>query len=238
MNKKGHFNPFDDNEVGMSPNGLQSSHWRDEYSTGSNSNSAQTQILDSKSRIKASQQRALSSILNSEEIGVATAQELIEQGEKLDRAEQRLNDIENLQKDSQKKINTLSSVFGGLKNIFSRRQSQPVQPVSTPVSREAPQSRSTLKQSCQVDSNLNQQLQTTVFDSSSNQALTDNEFNRNLSLMSDGMSRLKNLAQGLNDELRTQNSQLDRMAPRIDRVTDTITNQNRQMNNLLGIKPK
>ncbi|RTG80258.1 uncharacterized protein DC041_0000927, partial [Schistosoma bovis] len=78
------------------------------------------QISDSQSRTKASQQRALSSIYNSEQIGVAAAQELIEQGEKLNRAEQKLEEISELQKDSQKKINTLSSVFGGFKNIFSR----------------------------------------------------------------------------------------------------------------------
>lgn len=81
----------------------------------------QCQISDSQSRTKASQQRALSSIYNSEQVGVAAAQELIEQGEKLNRAEQKLEEISELQKDSQKKINTLSSVFGGFKNIFSRR---------------------------------------------------------------------------------------------------------------------
>lgn len=56
--------------------------------------------------------------------------------------------------------------------------------------------------------------------------------------MSDGMSRLKGLAQGLNEELRLQNEQLDRMAPRVDSVTDTMTRQNQQMNKLLGVKPK
>ncbi|VDP80764.1 unnamed protein product [Echinostoma caproni] len=59
-----------------------------------------------------------------------------------------------------------------------------------------------------------------------------------MNLMSDGMSRLKGLAQGLNEELRLQNEQLDRMAPRVDAVTDTMTRQNQQMNKLLGVKPK
>ncbi|KAH8862816.1 Synaptosomal-associated protein 29 [Schistosoma japonicum] len=91
------------------------------------------QISDSQSRTKASQQRALSSIYNSEQVGVAAAQELIEQGEKLSRAELKLEEISELQKESQKKINTLSSVFGGIKNIFSRRQSQPVPQGSSSV---------------------------------------------------------------------------------------------------------
>ncbi|VDQ07496.1 unnamed protein product [Trichobilharzia regenti] len=72
----------------------------------------------------------MASIYNSEQIGVSAAHELVEQGEKLSRAEQKLEEISELQKDSQKKINTLSSVFGGFRNIFSRRwvdiSSQPV----------------------------------------------------------------------------------------------------------------
>ncbi|KAK4474967.1 hypothetical protein MN116_000754 [Schistosoma mekongi] len=83
-------------------------------------NIGQCQISDSQSRTRASQQRALSSIYNSEQVGVAAAQELIEQGEKLSRAELKLEEISELQKKSEKKINTLSSVFGGFENVFSR----------------------------------------------------------------------------------------------------------------------
>ncbi|VDP91914.1 unnamed protein product [Echinostoma caproni] len=85
----------------------------------------QTQLQDSQNRTRASQQRALASIANSERIGVETAAELLEQGEKLSNAERRLDDISHMQKDSQRQINTLSSVFGGIKNFFSRKQSAP-----------------------------------------------------------------------------------------------------------------
>lgn len=60
-------------------------------------------------RTLASQQRALASIGCSEQIGVNTLEELVEQGEKLDRAEKRLNQIAELQKDSQKQIGSLNS---------------------------------------------------------------------------------------------------------------------------------
>lgn len=61
------------------------------------------------SRTLASQQRALASIGHSEQVGVNTLEELAEQREKLDRAEQRLHEIGELQKDSQKQIGALQS---------------------------------------------------------------------------------------------------------------------------------
>lgn len=46
---------------------------------------------------------------HSEQIGISTLEELSEQGEKLDRAEQRLHQIGELQKDSQRSVNALNS---------------------------------------------------------------------------------------------------------------------------------
>lgn len=66
----------------------------------------------------------------------------------------------------------------------------------------------------------------------------DAEFERNMNLMNDGMSRLKNLANSMNQELISQNKQLDRMTPQINQVNETMSNQSKQMNKLLGIKPK
>lgn len=66
-----------------------------------------------KERALASQQRAIASIGNSEQVGVNTLEELCEQGEKIDRAEERLKQIGELQKDSQRQINSLNSWFKG-----------------------------------------------------------------------------------------------------------------------------
>lgn len=51
--------------------------------------------------------------------------------------------------------------------------------------------------------------------------------------MSDGMSRLKDLAMNLGDEIEKQNDQLDRIAPNVDRVNLRIENQNKQMGRIL-----
>ncbi|CAH8871013.1 unnamed protein product [Trichobilharzia szidati] len=240
-------NPFDDEPSSLSPYAQSGTTERFpdfRRNVEGTSGTLQCQISDSQSRTKASQQRALASIYNSEQIGVSAAHELVEQGEKLSRAEQKLEEISELQKDSQKKINTLSSVFGGFRNIFSRRQSQPVtQGPSASVDKMTDNKNpGNLRQSIQCGSSWGEQytstLQKTVMETNGAPKSSDIEFENNLSLMGDGMSRLKSLAQGMNDELRIQNEQLDRMAPKIHRVTDTMSNQNRQMNKLLGIRPK
>ena len=57
-------------------------------------------------------------------------------------------------------------------------------------------------------------------------------------MMSDGMSRLKNLALGLGDEIETQNEQIDRINSKVDRADISIQDKNRQMRQILGVKSK
>ncbi|KAF8569928.1 Synaptosomal-associated protein 29, partial [Paragonimus westermani] len=131
-------NPFDEDEPGAFGS-VSSNSWNPDRSRvetrapiSQGSYSVQAQIYDSHTRTQASQQRALASIANSERIGIDTATELLEQGEKLARAEQRLDDISHLQKESQRHINVVSSVFGGLRNLFSRKQSAPsIRPIES-----------------------------------------------------------------------------------------------------------
>jgi len=52
--------------------------------------------------------------------------------------------------------------------------------------------------------------------------------------MSTGVSRLKDLAVGLGDEIGAQNDQLDRIAPKVERADTKIRDQNRQMRHILG----
>jgi synaptosomal-associated protein 29 len=51
--------------------------------------------------------------------------------------------------------------------------------------------------------------------------------------MSEGMERLKGLAQGLGDEIETQNTMLDRINTKTDRADIKLTDQNRQMRGIL-----
>ena len=51
--------------------------------------------------------------------------------------------------------------------------------------------------------------------------------------MSHGMERLKGLAQGLGDEIESQNEQLDRINVGVGRADIKLTDQNRQMRKIL-----
>ncbi|VDD82272.1 unnamed protein product [Mesocestoides corti] len=203
------------------------------------------------SRALASQQRALASMSQSEQVGISTLEELAEQGEKLDRAEDRLRQISELQKDSQRQINSLGSWFKG---FFSKKPPQPTTTSSAPASssdRNRATSVPTFAASIPADTgeryltspsqaqinHLWLKVYRLVFlhqnsDSGSARA----QFDQNLDLMSARMGRLKSMATTMNAELKAQNEQLDRMDPLLLRVIDTATTQNRQMNKLLGVK--
>ena len=51
--------------------------------------------------------------------------------------------------------------------------------------------------------------------------------------MSQGMTRLKGLAQGLGDEIEAQNEQLDRITVGVGRADIKLKDQNRQMRQIL-----
>lgn len=63
--------------------------------------------------------RCLASIYDSERIGVATAEELLAQGEQLDNVERKLDKILVDTKTSQRHLNGIKSIFGGLKNWWT-----------------------------------------------------------------------------------------------------------------------
>lgn len=58
---------------------------------------------------------------DSEQIGIATAEELARQREKLEKTDKNLDDINNTLISSQKHINGIKSVFSSLKNYMSGR---------------------------------------------------------------------------------------------------------------------
>ena len=59
---------------------------------------------------------------------------------------------------------------------------------------------------------------------------------RNLDEISNGLSRLKGLAQGLNSELEEQNDILDNIDDQAAKAGIKIQSQNKDMNKILGVK--
>ncbi|XP_069135363.1 synaptosomal-associated protein 29-like [Argopecten irradians] len=224
------------------------------------------QINASEDRQLESTRRALSSIYDSERMGVATAEELTRQGEQLNNIEGKVTDIDKNMTTTQKHLNSIKSVFGGIKNWWSSKKDD-----SNPQPKEV-ETASRLKDAIanqgvsegagaarrktdtsgfgddddDLDSRFmagsrkpassagyrqasgQQQILQPVTGSS-----REDETNDNLAMMSDGMSRLRDLALGLGDEISRQNDQIDRIAPKVDNVNVKIDDQNRQMRRIL-----
>ena len=66
-----------------------------------------------------SSQRSLGLLHESEKVGMATAEELTRQKEQLRGTEQRLDDINSTLKQSERHLQGIKGIFGGLRNYFS-----------------------------------------------------------------------------------------------------------------------
>lgn len=71
-----------------------------------------------------SSERSISILRDSEQIGIATAEELMRQREQLEKTDKRLDEINATLRFSQKHINGIKSVFGSLKNYLSGKNDQ------------------------------------------------------------------------------------------------------------------
>lgn len=71
-----------------------------------------------------STERSISLLRDSEQVGIATAEELMRQREQLEKTDKRLDEINATLRFSQKHINGIKSVFGSFKNYLSGRNEQ------------------------------------------------------------------------------------------------------------------
>lgn len=186
---------------------------------------------------------------NSEKIGAQTAQELLEQREKLERTERNLDEIHRTTQITQRNLNSLKSVFGGFfKNKFSRK------PQDTPI--EIPQSKSASLLSETVGditgsggssatiSGSVAAAQSTLSESSRNAIkgtrweAMDNQIDENLDAMSRNLRNLQRLGQDLGREVDEQNQMLDRIQTKADRNDAIVRVQDKQMQKILGSDTK
>lgn len=78
-----------------------------------------------------STERSRRHLENSEKIGTSTAQQLLEQREKLENTEKNLDEIHRTTQMTQRNLNSLKSFFGGMfKNKFTKK---PQEPTETPT---------------------------------------------------------------------------------------------------------
>lgn len=202
-----------------------------------------------------SSERSISLLRDSEQIGVATAEELLRQREQLERTEKRLDDINNTLRFSQKHIQGIKSVFGSLKNYLSGKSGDPA---PGPSFKESDSSSSNAGMTVSPS-----RLTDTLDSSRGNIGLAKENhpglkirglagdddtvrqpdtasgpsvnkiIDRNLEDMCTSLTRLKGLAEGLGDEIDAQNEVIDRLNDKTDKADFSIMRQNKDMNKLL-----
>lgn len=100
----------------------------------------QQQKQQSMNRQLESTQRSLATIYDSEQIGIATAEELVHQGEQLENIERKVDKINADTKVSQRHLNNVKSIFGGIRNWWNGDGKKDEPASSTPATNPADRS--------------------------------------------------------------------------------------------------
>ncbi|NXC90471.1 SNP29 protein, partial [Cercotrichas coryphoeus] len=179
--------------------------------------------------------------------------ELVRQGEALKRTEQMVDKMDQDLKTSQRHINSIKSVWGGLVNYFKAKP-----PESKPEQNGAPEyyANSRLKEAMMSSKEQESKYQEshpnlrkldnsgllTLYLVSSvqrdaypkNQQLRayHQKIDTNLDEMSSGLSRLKSLALGLQTEIEEQDDMLDRLTKKVETLDVNIKNTDRKVRQL------
>lgn len=221
-------------------NSRQNNHQSDPYAN-------QAQLFEQRKkeieeRTLASSHRSLGLLHETEQVGVATAEELAKQREQLENTSKQLDDINSTLRFSQKHLNGLKSVFGGLKNYLSGQKNMEPTPSVGRANSSAKVNENQNKEKASYESHPVSRLrndnvggygygQQTSKPSSFNEQL-----DRNLDDMGASLSRLKGLAIVLNEDINGQNDLIDNITYKVEDVDLKIGRQTRDMNKLLGKK--
>lgn len=168
--------------------------------------------------------RALRTLNETHEVGVKTADELVRQGEKLNNVNERLDEVNNTLTTTQKNLNQIKSVFGGLKNkFFSKSSASKTEVVKSDEKLKASVSANSLK-------SFNQPKAEFVEITGSDR---EKDLNKNLDEMSLGLKRLANLGMDMRFELDRQNNLIEKISDKTNTTDIRINDQNTQMRKIL-----
>lgn len=197
-----------------------------------------------------SSSRSIGLLRDSEQIGIATAEELVRQREQLQNTNKRLDEINSNLHVSQKHLNGIKSVFYGLKNYISGKSDQTPPKSATPPSNShvGGPSSSRLEETIDYLPRLNNEDRYNLHPSTRLRGLdeqtmaapiTDSQrvnevLDANLDEMMQAISRLKGLGSALGEEIDAQNELIDTIQDKVEGADISIGKQNKQMNKLLG----
>lgn len=196
--------------------------------------SLNAQIGSSKNRQLESQRRALTAIYESESSGFNTVEELSRQGEKLDNVEGKLDGMNSTLTQTQRNLNNIKSIFGGIKNWWGG--GKPADPKKRPTSSQSAKGDiKTEKEPEKVQKDTRNHPHAAANKAKERIAQRhyddpyERELNDNLGEMQTGVGRLRQLALDLGSEMDRQNKQIDRLQHKTDIVNPKIKSQQRQM---------
>lgn len=202
-------------------------------------------------RTLASSNRSLGLLYETEQVGIATAEELARQREQLENTNKQLDDINNTLRFSQKHLNGLKSIFGGLKNYLSgQKDFQPPPPSQTsrgptigdklnsPTSSYNQDNRPHVddKYTTHPLARLRSDDNTYPLEQATTGGHFSEQLDQNLDHMAGSLSRLKGLAIDLHTEIDDQNDLIGNITNKVEDVDVKLNKQNKEINKLLGKK--
>jgi hypothetical protein len=221
-------NPFDDDEDAGFGNRNNRNRTYDEHEDDLKQVHARIGQVENDSL--ESTRRALRSLNETQEIGAKTAEELVRQGEKLQAIEENLDNVNSKLTDTQKNLNKIKSVFGGLKNRFAFSTTPPGTSAKSSSKSEKPAVHVSKSMSdVKMNSNNAIKPEYAVITGSDR----EQELNKNLEEMSLGLKGLTNLALDMQRELNRQDPTLERLNAKAPTIQNKINYQNDQMKQIL-----
>lgn len=186
-----------------------------------------------------SSERSISLLRDSEQVGIATAEELMRQREQLERTDKRLDEINQTLRFSQKHINGIKSVFSSLKSYISGRNDS--SPSISSASSNTQTTNSTIIENKVDEYDRYENHPTTrlrnpepdTYSQGSSSKKFSARLDANLQEMHSSISKLKGLASGLSYEIDSQNDLIGDIIDKTDVADVTISKQNKEINRLL-----
>ncbi|XP_054975368.1 synaptosomal-associated protein 29 isoform X1 [Sorex araneus] len=243
------YNPFDDDGDDEGARGLSDGSGppadRQQY--------LRQEVMRRAEATAASSGRSLALMYESEKIGVAASEELVRQRGVLEHTEKMVDKMDQDLKTSQKHINSIKSVFGGLVNYFKPKPAEvppqqngtlPSQPssrlkeaISTSKEQDAayqanhPNLRK-LNDSDPIPSGTGSAVSSDVYPKNAQLRAYHQKIDNNLDELSLGLGRLKGIALGMQTEIEEQDDILDRLTNKVEKLDVNIKSTERKVRQL------
>uniref|UniRef100_A0A336LW88 CSON003000 protein n=1 Tax=Culicoides sonorensis TaxID=179676 RepID=A0A336LW88_CULSO len=187
-------------------------------------------------RTLASTEKSLAMLYESEDIGTKTAEELVRQNEVLQGTSNQLDNINTTLKISQKHLKGIKSVFGGMRNFFSKKkedtnESMCVDNTNISVNDEKiPENLYNNHPTTRLRNDNSKQGQQHIAENNS----VDYRIQNNLVQISSTLNVLHDLSKNLNQEMDKSLGLIEKVNTKVENTKGKIDEQNREMKRILS----